>query len=362
VDIPELRIVDETVWQRAHERLDAGRALYFARAGERGRAGGRPPSGSASRYLLSGLGTCACCQGSMFVHARGDRPPRWGCMTRHLRGQAVCANALEVRLDDTDAAVLEAVECQLLKVAVLETALYKALAAFEAPQDDAGTGLRDELARLDDEVAQLADAIARGGALESLLGMLQDREQRRAHLRVALAEHERQQAAQRQPVDALALMRAALTDWQGLLRQETGPARTALQALLRGRLAFPPPPGPEGYTFSGVGTVAPIIAGVVPNGIGARTRTIPAALRRALHRRDGGCRFPGCGVPFGQGHHLRHWAQGGPTALSNLALLCRRHRRAVHEEGYHVRASPTAHSGSAGRTGIPCLKPRHRRS
>jgi hypothetical protein len=194
-------------------------------------------------------------------------------MTRHLRGQAVCANALEVRLDDTDAAVLEAVECQLLKVAVLETALYKALAAFEAPQDDAGTGLRDELARLDDEVARLADAIARGGALESLLGMLQDREQRRAHLRVALAEHERQQAAQRQPVDALALMRAALTDWQGLLRQETGPARTALQALLRGRLAFTP--GPEGYTFSGVGTVAPIIAGVVPNGSGAGPGRFP---------------------------------------------------------------------------------------
>jgi len=70
--------------------------------------------------------------------------------------------------------------------------------------------------------------------------------------------------------------------------------------------------------------------------VGARTRTIPPALRRALHHRDHGCRFPGCGVPFGQGHHIRHWAQGGPTTLSNLALLCRRHHRAVHEEGYQV--------------------------
>jgi 5-methylcytosine-specific restriction endonuclease McrA len=70
--------------------------------------------------------------------------------------------------------------------------------------------------------------------------------------------------------------------------------------------------------------------------VGARTRTIPPALRRALHHRDRGCRFPGCGVPFGQGHHIRHWAQGGPTTLSNLALLCRRHHRAVHEEGYQV--------------------------
>ncbi len=70
--------------------------------------------------------------------------------------------------------------------------------------------------------------------------------------------------------------------------------------------------------------------------VGARTRTIPPALRRALHHRDVGCRFPGCGVRFGEGHHIRHWAHGGPTALSNLALLCRRHHRAVHEEGYRV--------------------------
>ena len=74
--------------------------------------------------------------------------------------------------------------------------------------------------------------------------------------------------------------------------------------------------------------------------IGARTRTIPPALRRALHHRDRGCRFPGCGARFGQGHHVRHWAQGGPTTLSNLALLCRRHHRAVHEEGYQVERQP----------------------
>ena len=74
--------------------------------------------------------------------------------------------------------------------------------------------------------------------------------------------------------------------------------------------------------------------------VGARTRTIPPALRRALHHRDRGCRFPGCGVRFGQGHHIRHWAHGGPTTLSNLAMLCRRHHRAVHEEGYQVERLP----------------------
>jgi 5-methylcytosine-specific restriction endonuclease McrA len=74
--------------------------------------------------------------------------------------------------------------------------------------------------------------------------------------------------------------------------------------------------------------------------IGARTRTIPPALRRALQHRDRGCRFPGCGVRVAEGHHLHHWAQGGPTTLSNLALLCRRHHRAVHEEGYQAARGP----------------------
>jgi hypothetical protein len=74
--------------------------------------------------------------------------------------------------------------------------------------------------------------------------------------------------------------------------------------------------------------------------VGARTRTIPPALRRALQHRDQGCRFPGCGRPFGQGHHIRHWAHGGPTTLSNLAMLCRRHHRAVHEEGYQMERQP----------------------
>ncbi|MGH7368643.1 MAG: DUF222 domain-containing protein, partial [Candidatus Rokuibacteriota bacterium] len=74
--------------------------------------------------------------------------------------------------------------------------------------------------------------------------------------------------------------------------------------------------------------------------VGARTRTIPPALRRALLHRDRSCRFPGCNVRVGQGHHVRHWAQGGPTTLSNLALLCRRHHRAVHEEGCQIEQSP----------------------
>jgi hypothetical protein len=72
--------------------------------------------------------------------------------------------------------------------------------------------------------------------------------------------------------------------------------------------------------------------------VGRRTRTVPPALRRALEYRDGTCRFPGCGVRHTDAHHVRHWADGGSTALSNLVLLCRFHHRAVHEGGVSVEA------------------------
>ena len=71
--------------------------------------------------------------------------------------------------------------------------------------------------------------------------------------------------------------------------------------------------------------------------VGRKTRTIPPALRRALQARDRQCRFPGCNARRCDAHHVRHWADGGRTRLDNLVLLCRRHHRAVHEEGFTVR-------------------------
>jgi hypothetical protein len=71
--------------------------------------------------------------------------------------------------------------------------------------------------------------------------------------------------------------------------------------------------------------------------IGRRTRSIPPAIRRALDRRDGDCRFPGYTARHHvDAHHIRHWADGGETRLDNLLLLCRHHHRLVHEDGYSL--------------------------
>ncbi|MEO8424649.1 MAG: DUF222 domain-containing protein [Actinomycetota bacterium] len=72
-----------------------------------------------------------------------------------------------------------------------------------------------------------------------------------------------------------------------------------------------------------------------PLDVGRRTPVIPPAIRRAVIVRDRECRFPGCDRPhtWCDAHHVVHWADGGPTALPNLLLLCRRHHRMVHQPG-----------------------------
>ena len=71
----------------------------------------------------------------------------------------------------------------------------------------------------------------------------------------------------------------------------------------------------------------------------ARTaRTVTSRQKRALTARDHGCAFPGCGTPaaWTEGHHIRHWADGGPTDLNNLVLLCGFHHRLIHHSDWEV--------------------------
>jgi Domain of unknown function (DUF222)/HNH endonuclease len=76
----------------------------------------------------------------------------------------------------------------------------------------------------------------------------------------------------------------------------------------------------------------------IPLSLGRKTRSIPPALRRALHARDSGrCQFPCCAnTRHLAAHHVQHWAHGGQTSLDNLLLLCHHHHRLMHEGGFTI--------------------------
>jgi hypothetical protein len=92
-------------------------------------------------------------------------------------------------------------------------------------------------------------------------------------------------------------------------------------------------------------------AGIIPAVLGTASQTLDLGrqsrlatgpLRRALVLRDRGCAFPGCDRPprWCQGHHIRHWSNGGPTDLTNLVLLCGYHHRLIHHSEWQVRINP----------------------
>ena len=81
-------------------------------------------------------------------------------------------------------------------------------------------------------------------------------------------------------------------------------------------------------------TISRIVFGAdsEPVDIGRATRVVPASMRRAVIARDRHCTHAVCDRParWCDAHHLRHWADGGPTSLSNLRLLCRFHHTLEH--------------------------------
>jgi hypothetical protein len=79
--------------------------------------------------------------------------------------------------------------------------------------------------------------------------------------------------------------------------------------------------------------ILPIVLGSdsQPLDVGTEQRFVNRPIRRALVKRDKGCVI--CKAPPWQchAHHLIHWADGGPTSITNLVLLCAGHHRAVHK-------------------------------
>lgn len=77
--------------------------------------------------------------------------------------------------------------------------------------------------------------------------------------------------------------------------------------------------------------------------VGRTQRLVTPAQRKALAVRDGGCTWTGCHRPlwWTDAHHIQPWADGGPTDLDNLELLCRTHHRWIHEGKRPIRARTT---------------------
>ena len=82
--------------------------------------------------------------------------------------------------------------------------------------------------------------------------------------------------------------------------------------------------------------------------VGRRTRSVSPRMRKALNLRDRRCQAPGCEVTADlcAPHHRRHWADGGPTDLTNLELRCTVHHARAHPENDRFRKAAAVQPGA----------------
>lgn len=260
--VPELRIVDEVLWEAVRARYaEVSRAVH-------GQA--KPGRANRPRTLFSGLMRCSC--GGPMIIAGPDR--RFVCSRRRERGPSACTNRRTPRAADVEARVLKALREQLLAPEMVEAVMAEYQATRAATQADARrkrVAIERDLAETKRRAArlvdQLADGIVTGAAIRE---RLQELEARRAQLETELDQLQADNSGNVIRIDprAPARFRELVADLQAFLGEAAAPeeetaeraaARTAIRELVRA-VHVVPLNGRGQYRLDVEGDLAPLVS------------------------------------------------------------------------------------------------------
>lgn len=174
-DVPELRIVDDDLWQAAKTRQASTR--YTMKAGI---VGARRP-----KFLFSGLTRCGSCGGG-FILAGHDLLT---CFNAHSRG--TCVNRRSIKRQELEARVLRAMRERFFEPGAFAAFCegFTAEMTLQRREHVAQmASVRRELAAVERRLSEILKALGEGFRSESWKGELLAMDARKAALTIALAE------------------------------------------------------------------------------------------------------------------------------------------------------------------------------
>ena len=180
VDVPELRIVDNDLWDAVKIRQ---RELSFEiRRDDSGNALNRA---HRRKFLLSGLLKCGCCGGDFTIVAQD----RYGCATRRSKG--TCNNYATVNRQEIEARVLDGLKGRLMAPELVREFIRAFQeeanrAAAEREQQFRADGLH--LAAIERKIAGIVAAVEEGNYSRALGDRLAELERQQELLRARLRE------------------------------------------------------------------------------------------------------------------------------------------------------------------------------
>ncbi len=180
VEVPDLRIVDDDLWNRVKARQQEV-AFKIGRT-EGGQALNRA---HRRRFLLSGLLKCGACGGGYTIVAQD----RYGCATRRSKG--TCSNSLTITRQEIEDRVLSGLKDKLMAPELVRTFIEEFQAEanrLHAEQQAEITAKRSRLQAVERKIAGILAAIEDGNYNRSLTERLGDLEGEQETLQRELAQ------------------------------------------------------------------------------------------------------------------------------------------------------------------------------
>jgi site-specific DNA recombinase len=269
LEAPELRIVSDALWAQV-EALRQRNAAAYQREGQ-GRFVSRPTGeDQRSAYLLSSIAKCGRCGGSIVAISKG-RHGRSGqtiyrCSYFHKRGTSICRNAVSIRQELLDAAVLNAMN-EAIDGRVISASIGRALEKIKAQQvhfPDRRSAVVRELSQIETRLQHLVELIATGQGTPTVIQSLHREEERKVNLTTELAQLQTVTTTLSLDEQRIAKrLRDAIGNLPALLGRHVPLARQILRTLLDGHIRCEPIEEDQrpGYRFTATGTFGRLLTG-----------------------------------------------------------------------------------------------------
>jgi DNA invertase Pin-like site-specific DNA recombinase len=268
VEIPELRIVPQDLWDKVQDRLKEAQRVYLRRTD--GKLWGRPEGANgiiSGKYFLSGLAECAECGGSIIIHrvpsGKKGQQPYYCCSYRKLRGNSICSNDLWQNADHINCMIVEDLTGRILTPEVTELAIKETLKVVKKELKASPSKVEDlqtEKAKLEREISNLVNAVAGGSAPEAIVNAMKDKESRVNVLESQIARPEGIESIDFDLSDIRPMVEKALGAFREILLENQLKAKQGIKKLLAGKIKFSPVEenGSRYYHLSGKWTFDPI--------------------------------------------------------------------------------------------------------
>jgi DNA invertase Pin-like site-specific DNA recombinase len=227
---PELAVVPAELWDRVQARLN-----FLGKKPSEGRRRGLFSRALTSPYLFSGILKCGECGANLIIGTGGGTHVHKKYVCSNYFNRGTCGNDLYIRRDVLEERLLRHLQRELLRPEVIDYTIAEfgrqLRLALSSMSNDLAS-LRGRKEQVEGEIQRFADAIARGGPLDTLVQQIATREKELKAITSRLLSAS-SASIEGQLSELRLFVEKGISDLRSLLNRDTALAKAELQKHLR---------------------------------------------------------------------------------------------------------------------------------